>query len=198
MTAASDIVFIEELSAAQMTAAAESLGAVLLACVEAGASVNFILPFDLADAVSFWAEKICPGVAAGGRRLLVARSEGRIVGTVHVDLATPPNQRHRAEVSKLLVHPDSRRRGIARQLMLAIEALARAEGRSLLTLDTVTGGAAEPLYASLGYIRAGVIPGYALAPDGGTFDATSLMFKQLADPAGRPAAAPRPRSCRGS
>ena len=94
--------------------------------------------------------------------MLVARLDGRIVGTVQLDPAWAPNQPHRAEVLKLLVHPDARRRGIARSLMVALEELARDNGWTLLTLDTWTGQAGEQLYRSLGYIAIGVDP--ALRP----------------------------------
>src|SRR4249920_3423605 len=98
-----------------------------------------------------------PGVTARQRRLLVARCDGRIVGTVQLDPAWAPNQPHRAEVLKLLVHPDARRRGIARALMVALEELARAGGWTLLKLDTWTGQAGEQLYRSLGYTAVGSI-----------------------------------------
>jgi len=90
-----------------------------------------------------------------------------------------PNQRHRAEVRKLLVHPDARRRGIARALMAAIERRARHLGRSLLTLDTRTGDGAERLYASLGYETAGVIPGFARDTTEDRLDATTIMYKTV-------------------
>ena len=135
----------------------DMLGGVLHACVHAGASVSFILPFSRDDAKGFWRDQVLPAVRAGSRCVLLARHAAEIVGTVQLDLATPPNQPHRAEVKKLLVHPDARRRGIARSLMTAAEIEARAARRSLLTLDTVAGGAAEPLYRSLGYIPIGVI-----------------------------------------
>ncbi len=158
---------------------ARELAAVLHACVHAGASVNFILPFSEDDAGGFWIQKVLPAVCAGARTLLVAEIGGRIAGTVLLDVDTPPNQPHRAEVSKLLVHPDFRRRGIARALMADLERLARAMGRSLITLDTRTGDAAEPLYASLGYQAAGVIPGYCRDPFDHTLDSTTIMFKAL-------------------
>ena len=160
----------------------DRLAAVLHACVHAGASVSFVLPFSHADAKAFWESKVFPAVQSGLCRVLVARSAGQIVGTVQLDLATPPNQPHRAEVRKLLVHPDARRRGIARALMLALEREARETRRNLLTLDTVTGGAAEPLYLSLGYVKVGVIPRYAVRPDSPELDATTIMYKQLAPP----------------
>ena len=157
----------------------EMLGEVLHACVHGGAGVSFVLPFSHADANAFWRDRILPAVQAGTCRVLVARNAGRIVGTVQLDLATPPNQPHRAEVRKLLVHPEARRLGIARALMLALEEHARQNGRSLLTLDTVTGDPAEPLYLSIGYVKVGVIPRYALNPDSSEWDATTIMYKDL-------------------
>lgn len=155
------------------------LADVLRAIVHMGLGVTFVVPFSIDDASAFWAEKVLPGVGAGTRRVLVARDGYRIVGTVQIDLAMPPNQRHRAEVVKLLVHPDARRRGIARQLMVALEPVARSEGRTLLTLDTWTGGYAESLYRSLGYVVVGVIPRYARGSTTPALEATTLMYKEL-------------------
>jgi len=101
------------------------------------------------------------------------------VGTVQLDCDTPANQPHRAEVRKLLVHPRARRAGIARQLMVAIEASARERGRTLLTLDTRSGDHAEPLYLGMGYVVAGRIPGYARASDADRLDATTIMYKEV-------------------
>jgi len=170
---------IEELPAQSAEAALPELAHLLAACVAGGASVNFLQPFPAADAEAWWRDKVLPGLLRGERRVLVARLAGRIIGSAQLDLATPPNQAHRADVSKVLVHPDGRRRGVARALMLALEAIAAEEGRSLLTLDTVTGSAAEHLYRGLGYTLAGVIPDYALAPDGSGLDSTSLFWKRL-------------------
>jgi GNAT superfamily N-acetyltransferase len=155
------------------------LAELLHAAVHAGASVGFVLPFAVADAEGFWRERVLPGIESGERRVLLARWDERIVGTVQLMPAAMPNQRHRAEVAKLLVHPEARRRGIARQLMLDLEPIARQEGRTLLTLDTRTGDAAEPLYLALGYKVAGVIPGYARGPHGPELEATTVMYKVL-------------------
>src|SRR5512146_1203932 len=160
----------------------EMLGGVLHACVHAGASVSFVLPFSREDAEAFWHDKVLPAVRAGSCCVLVARSAKQIVGTVQLDLATPLNQQHRAEVRKLLVHPDARRRGVARSLMATLEARAREARRTLLTLDTVTGSSAEPLYRSLGYVAVGVIPRYALNFDSSELEATVVMYKELAPP----------------
>lgn len=158
----------------------EMLGRILHACVHGGASVSFILPFSTADATAFWREKVLPQVRAGTCRMLVARIGGRIEGTVQLDMATPANQPHRAEVRKLLVDPDARRHGIARRLMTAIEQEARAAGRTLLTLDTHTGSSAESLYVSMGYVKIGVIPGFSVAADSPALEAATFFYKQLA------------------
>jgi len=158
----------------------DMLAEVLHAVVHGGAGVSFFVPFSLDDARAFWREKVLPGVRARTRRVVVARWGARIVGTVQLDFALPPNQQHRAEVAKLLVHPAARRRGVARTLMLALEAIAQSEGRTLLTLDTVTGSNAEPLYRSLGYVTVGVIPRYARASLTPDLESTTIMYKELA------------------
>jgi ribosomal protein S18 acetylase RimI-like enzyme len=157
----------------------DMLAEILRAVVNGGAGVSFFVPYSLADARSFWTEKVLPPMRESTRRVLVARREGKIVGTVQLDLAMPPNQAHRAAVAKLLVHPSARRLGIARALMLEIEKIARAEQRTLLTLDTVTASPAETLYRSLNYTVAGVIPRFArgsLTPD---LEDATIMYKEI-------------------
>jgi hypothetical protein len=153
---------------------------VLYACVHGGASVNFVMPFPMEEARAFWRDAVLPEVRRGRRRVLVARCGPRIVGTVQVALAPQPNQRHRADVMKLLVDPGARRSGIGRALMAAAEELARAEGRTLLTLDTRTGDAGEPLYVSMGYVVVGVIPRYSRAADSAKLEAATFLYKELA------------------
>lgn len=157
----------------------DDLAEVLHAVVHDGAGVSFILPFSHDDARAFWRERVLPGVRAGTRHVVVARLENGIVGTVQLDLAMPPNQRHRGEVAKLLVHPTARRRGLARLLMLALEDIARAERRTLLTLDTWTGSHAESLYRSLGYAVAGVIPRFARGSVTPELEPATIMYKEL-------------------
>lgn len=168
-----------EYDPASLDAELSMLAGILHDTVHAGASVGFILPFPLEAARAFWTDTVLPDAGRGARRVLVARAEQEIVGTVQLLLAMPPNQRHRAEVSKLLVHPNARRRGVARSLMIAVECAAGAEGRTLLTLDTRRGDAAEPLYLSMGYILAGVIPRYARGPDAPDLEGTSILYKEL-------------------
>ena len=175
-------VSISLLSSVEIEDHLSALARLLRDCVHAGASISFVLPFEEKDGGAFWKAKVLPAVADGSRCLWIARAGHRIVGSVQLDWDTPPNQPHRAEVRKLLVHPDLRRQGIARALMAALERHALAIGRTLITLDTVTGGNAEPLYASLGYRTVGVIPGYARDPIADRRDPTTIMYKDLASP----------------
>lgn len=158
---------------------ARELGALLHACVLGGASIGFVLPFSRADSELYWTETIMPRLRSGGLVLLAALQDDRIAGSVQLDRDTPPNQRHRAEVRKLLVHPDFRRRGVARALMAALEDHAGRIGRTLLTLDTRSGDPAAALYASLGYQTAGSIPGYCRDPIADRLDPTTVMYKIL-------------------
>lgn len=152
----------------------------LHAVVHDGASIGFVLPFDAAEAEAFWTEKVRPDLAANARDLFVARSGGRIAGTVQLFHGTPANQPHRVDVNKLMVHPDFRRKGIAKALMTALEDKARARGRSLITLDTRTGDSAEPLYTALGYRTVGIIPNFCRdTADPGRLDPTTIMYKEI-------------------
>ena len=155
----------------------DALAAVLHDCVAGGASVGYVEPFSLGDAREAF-EAFVADAEAGRRVLLAAFADRELVGTAQLVLATPPNGRHRAEVARVLVHRSARRRGVAARLMEAVEREARAEGRTLLVLDAVTGGDAERLYARLQPSRVGVIPGYALFPDGRLCD-TTYFWKAL-------------------
>lgn len=160
------------------TALAEALSDVLIDCVEGGASVSFMLPLPRAKALAFWRGAL-QGAARGERVLLVAQTgQGRIVGTVQLITALPDNQPHRADIAKMLVHRDARRQGVAAQLLASVDQAARDEGRTVLVLDTVTGGDAERLYLRAGWQVAGVVPNYALMPDGACCG-TTFMHRQL-------------------
>jgi GNAT superfamily N-acetyltransferase len=160
---------VEALDAAAAASAERRLAEILVACVDAGASVSFLPPLSLDAARGFW-RKVSGDVAMGNRLLLVAWVDGRMAGTVQLDLATPPNQRHRAELAKLMVHPEFRREGIGRALMQRVEQAARGIGRSLLTLDTRADDAGEALYRELGWLEAGRIPNYAADAEGRLHD----------------------------
>jgi GNAT superfamily N-acetyltransferase len=173
----SDPIEIRRLGGAELQAQLDGLAGVLADCVAGGASVSYLEPFSHEQARAAF-EAMAAEVEEGRRLLLGAFAEGRLVGTVQVILALPPNQPHRAEIAKLLVHRSARKRGIARLLMEHAESEARAEGKTLLVLDTVTGDNAERLYTRLGWTRVGVIPGYALYPDGRPCD-TTVFWKAL-------------------
>ena len=168
---------IRRLGVTEVRAQLDGLAAVLADCVAGGASVSYLAPFSLEQARDVF-EAVAGEVEQGRRLLLGAFAEGRLVGTVQVVLALPPNQPHRAEIAKLLVHRSARKQGIAQLLMEQAESEARAEGKTLLVLDTVTGDDAERLYTRLGWTRVGVIPGYALYPDGRPCD-TTVFWKAL-------------------
>lgn len=167
----SDPIEVRRLAAHEVRAHVDGLAAVLADCVAGGASVGYLAPFsheDACRAFDGWAAQ----AERGERLILAAFADGDLVGTVQVILALPPNQPHRADIAKLLVHRSARRRGIAELLMGQAEVEAQREGRTLLVLDAVTGGDAARLYARLGWHTVGVIPGYALYPDGRACDTT--------------------------
>jgi GNAT superfamily N-acetyltransferase len=164
------------LSAAEAERERDALAEVLADCVAGGASVSFMAPFPPAAAHAWWGGVIA-SVAADDTVLFGAYVDSALVGTVQLGLDVPPNQPHRADVKKLLVHRGARGRRLGRALMEALEAEARRRGLTLLTLDTAS-EAAERVYEGLGYTRAGVIPGYALWPQGGPCD-TTIFWKAL-------------------
>ena len=155
----------------------DGLADLLVDCVDAGASVGFMYPLSKAKALAFW-RRVANGVAAGDRALLIAEDETGIVGTVHLILALPENQPHRADLTKMLVHPRARRQGLGAALMEAAEQMGRDCGRTLLVLDTETGSDAERLYARLGWSRVGEIPDFALLSRGG-LTGTIVFYKKL-------------------
>jgi len=168
---------IEQLSASQAQAQLSALTDVLQACVADGASIGFITADDRAVMTDFWQGKI-GSLERGETQLLVAWQAETLVATVMVGFSTMPNGRHRAEISKLLVHPLARRQGIARRLMQQAEQLAQLQGKTLLVLDTRSGDVATDLYLSLAWQIAGAIPQYA-ASTAGVLDATTVMYKLL-------------------
>ena len=168
---------ISVLEAPVAEGALDELAAVLVDCVEGGASVSFMSPFSQADGLRFF-RKVASSVASGDTVLLAAKLDGRIVGTVQLGLDTPLNQPHRADVKKMLVHRAVRSRGIGAALMAEIEEEARRRGRWLLVLDTVPGENGYRLYKRAGWTQSGIIPDYALFPDGRLCD-TAVFWKRL-------------------
>jgi GNAT superfamily N-acetyltransferase len=166
---------VEALDAAAAASAERRLAEILVACVATGASVSYLPPLSMETARSFW-RRVSGDVAMGSRLLLVAWIDGRMAGTVQLNLGTAQNQPHRAEVEKLLVHPELRRAGTGRALMQRVEQAARGIGRKLLTLDCRAGDVGEGLYRSLGWQEGGRIPGFALDAEGVPRD-TVIFYK---------------------
>jgi GNAT superfamily N-acetyltransferase len=154
-----------------------ALAQLLVDAVESGAAVSFLAPLTVDRARDWWRDTL--STARSGTIFLVARDDGGIAGSVQLHPAWAPNQPHRAEVVKLLVHRRRRRAGLGRRLMDAIEDAARQAGFRLLTLDAKRGGGADQLYRSIGWIPAGIIPRYAVDPDGTTPHDAIIFYKEL-------------------
>jgi GNAT superfamily N-acetyltransferase len=170
-------VTLRALSPAQIAEAAPALAEILLDGVAGGAQISFMDDLTPARAEAFW-RGVAEAAASDGRVLLVAEDDQGLVGTVQLVPAWADNQPHRADIAKMLVHSRGRNRGVGARLLTAAETAARAMGKTLLTLDTVTGEAGERLYARLGWTAVGVIPNYALYPDGRPGDCT-FFYKAL-------------------
>jgi GNAT superfamily N-acetyltransferase len=174
---ASEQLEIRRLDPAEARAQLDALARVLADCVAGGASVGYMAPFSHADARAVYEDYVRE--AEQGRRIILgAFLDGNLVGTAQLVLAVPPNQPHRAEVARVLVHRSARRRGIALRLMEQLETEARTEGKTLLVLDAVTDGDAARLYERIGWTTVGVIPNYALYPDGRLCD-TTVFWKTI-------------------
>ena len=155
----------------------DELAALLVDAVESGASVNFMRGLTPDQAAGFWRGQM-PGMADGSRVLMIAETGGRIMGTAVVTFAHQPNQPHRAEIGKMLVHSSLRRQGLGARLLAAAEGAARAAGRTLLVLDTESGSAGERLYTRSGWTKVGEIPNYSFDPDG-HLRAASVFYQEF-------------------
>jgi GNAT superfamily N-acetyltransferase len=150
----------------------------LVDSVEGGASVNFVWPMTRAKAEAWW-EGALASHARGERLIFTAETGERIDGTVQLVPAPMENQAFRADLAKMLVHRRARQQGLGAALLDAVETEALRIGRTLLTLDTETGSAAERLYTRRGWTKFGEIPAYAISPDNRTRDDTSFFYKRL-------------------
>ncbi len=168
---------IRTLSAEEVRAHTEELAEVLLDAVAGGASVNFMADFTRDQALAYWRGMV--DEVEAGKRVVFVAGVGELNGTAQLILGMPPNQVHRGELAKMLVHRRARRRGLARALFEAVEQEARRRGLTLITFDTMSGSPAERLYLSCGCVKVGEIPGYALWPEGGEPGPTSVFFKIL-------------------
>jgi GNAT superfamily N-acetyltransferase len=171
---------IRVLTVADARAAIPGLCEVIIDSVEDGNSIGFLEPMSMPTAMTFW-EGVVKSVELGTVALLAAVENDVVQGTVHVKFAQTENQPHRVDISKLLVHRRARGRGISRLLMTAAEEVTRTAGRFLLVLDTATGSPADSIYPHLGWNASGIIPDYAMNPDGSLVSAT-FYWKDLREP----------------
>jgi ribosomal protein S18 acetylase RimI-like enzyme len=154
-----------------------TLSDMLIEVVAHGASVSFMHPLARELAQAFWEDALAR--AARNERVVLGAHEGNeLVGTVTLSLDLPPNQPHRAEITKLMTRVSHRGKGIAAALMRAAEQSAAERRRWLLVLDTAEDGGAAAFYEKLGFRLAGIIPDYALKPHGG-LTATLIYWKSL-------------------
>ncbi len=160
-----------------ITESKNELVALLVDCVESGASVGFIPPLADLTATDYWAS-VAGDCSSGSRKLILALDGNKVIGAVQLSLTDKANGLHRAEVEKLMVHTSVRGRGVGKALMLRAEKVAASLHRSLLILDTREGDVASSLYRQIGYIEAGQIPGFARSSSG-ELDATIFFYKQL-------------------
>jgi acetyltransferase len=179
MTEAGPIADVDQLAAAEARALRAGFVELLRDAVAGGASVGFLDPLPDDEAAAYW-DSVFAEVAAGTRLLFALADGDRVLGSVQLAIPWKPNARHRAEVQKLLVHTSARRQGLGTVLMRKAEDVAVGLGRTLLILDTRAGDGAGRLYEKLGYVRAGVIPGYALSPAGRP-QATAFYYRNLRD-----------------
>ena len=175
--AATEQIEVRRLAPGEVRERLDSLAAVLADCVAGGASVGYMAPFSHEEAREVF-EAYAVDAERGHRIILGAFLDGELVGTAQLVTGLPPNQPHRADVARVLVHRSARKRGIAQRLMDQLEQEARSEGKTLLVLDAVTGGDAARLYERLGWNTVGVIPDFALYPDGRLCD-TTVFWKSL-------------------
>lgn len=170
---------VELIAASRLDEMIEGLCEVLISTVKAGGAIGFLAPLSYQEAQNFWEQIIRPEVLADKRCLFVALKGGRAVGTVQLIWRLQPNQPHRCEIAKMMVHPDARRQGIGRALMQAALDKAASLNKTLIMLDTKTGDVAERLYRSLNFVEIGVVPNFALDPNGQSYHNTTYMFRQI-------------------
>lgn len=171
------MITVTKLTATELEALEEQLIALLQNTVADGASIGFMAPLSSQEAGGYW-RGVAESIHEGDKITLIAQEESRLAGAVQLALEPRANGNHRAEVQKLMVHTNFRRRGIGRMLMEALHQEARLAKRTLIVLDTRTGDDAERLYERLGYTLAGIIPRYARSSTGLLTD-TSYYYLEL-------------------
>ncbi|MCU1725381.1 GNAT family N-acetyltransferase [Pseudomonas sp. 7P_10.2_Bac1] len=158
----------------------EGLIVLLLDAVKHGASVGFMDDVDQAQANRYF-DEVHAQLAQGTLLLWVLVENQRVLASVQLALCQRANGLNRAEVQKLLVLNEARRRGLGQVLIHALEQGAREQKRGLLHLDTEAGSPAENFYSALGYTRVGELPNYCQSPNG-AYTPTAIYYKTLSEP----------------
>jgi len=174
-------IIVRQVQGRELPSLLDDLATLLASTVESGAGVSFLKPFTKEEAATFFETKIFPAVLVDEIILFIAFDGKAVCGTVQLHIAMLPNQPHRCEVAKMMVSQKYQKRGIAHQLMQQLEEKARSLGKALIMLDTVPDSPAEHLYKKMGFVRAGVVPYFAVSTDGSGYDATAYMYKLIGE-----------------
>jgi GNAT superfamily N-acetyltransferase len=154
----------------------------LIDAVHRGATLGFLAPLSRHVAMNYWLDTLAR--LGPQRSLWIACASddeghcGPLQGAVQLAPAASANAYHRGEVQRLMVHSQSRGRGIASQLMQRAECAALAQRRSMLVLEVPSGSQAEGVFVHLGWQCAGELPDYDTNADGQMHGA-SFYFKRL-------------------
>jgi GNAT superfamily N-acetyltransferase len=170
-------VTVVELGAADVRERLDELAQLLLDAHADGMGLGLAAPLTLAAARDAWLETAAR-LDPRDHVLFAALEDDAIVGSVQVVRARASNGRHRGEVVRLAVRADARGRGLGRALMERATEKARELGFTLLWLTTHVDTTADRFYERLGWTRMGVVPGYAVLPDG-TLAANAYFYREL-------------------
>ncbi|MFP7494142.1 GNAT family N-acetyltransferase [Terribacillus saccharophilus] len=151
----------------------EELSSLFQSIVAGGASMNYLHPMSDKTAFNYWDSVLSENV-----RLFIGLIDGQIAGTVQLQYTDKENGQHRAEIAKLMTSTKARRKGVARKLLQHAEQVAKADGKTLLLLDTEKEGPANKLYQSEDYVLFGEVPDFAQDAFG-TYLAGNFYYKVI-------------------
>ena len=168
---------IVELSPGEVVAAAGDLARLLLDAHDANMALGLAAPLTAEHAREVWSDTAAK-LDPERRVLLVAREDGRVVGTVQVVRAGAENGVQRAEIQRLAVSAERRGEGLGRQLLEAAAERARGMGIRLLWLTTHADTGSDRFYEAVGWTRLGTVPAYSAKPDG-TLAGGAFYYREL-------------------
>jgi GNAT superfamily N-acetyltransferase len=138
-------------------ATATSLGTLWTAVTRAGGAVGFA-PDAPEEDIRAAAEQAIEDVRAGREQMFVLDGEGELVGAVFLRRGPKATVRHRADVVRLMVHPDLQGRGWGKALLDAVVAHATAIGLEQLLLSARGGTSLPEFYVKQGWRQVGLFP----------------------------------------